>query len=198
MVSEKILKVWKFTDRRQTPFDGNLYMYLTWPFWVSWSKKKSEVSTKRMTYILFCLINMYRSYMYTCTHIDRHIIFLSFFKYSSRIKSSCVKYTMNSNFHKLTKYICTNWNRKPEAQCCILILCNVNYYRSIFLKRSPLGQRETGLIRQVTSLKRSNSYMYEIFYDRARKMWPFNTGDCLIEVTMWTVLTVLVTKESQF
>ena len=25
----------------------------------------------------------------------------------------------------------------------------------------------------------------KIFYERTRKMWPFNTGDCLIEVTAW-------------
>jgi hypothetical protein len=26
--------------------------------------------------------------------------------------------------------------------------------------------------------------------DRTRKRWPFNTGDCLIEVTAWAGLTV--------
>ena len=57
-----------------------------------------------------------------------------------------------------------------------------------WIKRSSLGQRKSGLIRQVTSLKRFNSY--EIFYNRIRKRWPFNTGDCLIEVTRWTGLTV--------
>ena len=31
---------------------------------------------------------------------------------------------------------------------------------------------------------------YEIFYHRTRKGWPFNTGDCLIEVTTWAGLTV--------
>ena len=40
---------------------------------------------------------------------------------------------------------------------------------------------KSGLIRQVTFLKRFNSY--EIFYDRTRKRLPFNTGDYLIEVT---------------
>lgn len=78
-------------------------------------------------------IHFILSYACSYTHIDRHIIFLSFFKYSSRIKASCVKYTMNSNFNKLTKYICANWNRKPEAQWDILIVCMVNYYRFIFL-----------------------------------------------------------------
>ena len=47
------------------------------------------------------------------------------------------------------------------------------YYYQIFkysqscIKRSPLRQRLSGLIRQVTSLKMLNSY--EIFYDRTRK-----------------------------
>jgi hypothetical protein len=30
----------------------------------------------------------------------------------------------------------------------------------------------------------------ETFYDWARKGWPFNTGDCLIEMTAWAGLTV--------
>jgi hypothetical protein len=29
-----------------------------------------------------------------------------------------------------------------------------------------------------------------MFYDRRRKGWPFNTGDCLIEMIAWTGLTV--------
>jgi hypothetical protein len=33
---------------------------------------------------------------------------------------------------------------------------------------------------------------YEIFYDRTRKWLPFNTGDCLIEVTAWAGLTVYI------
>jgi len=43
-------------------------------------------------------------------------------------------------------------------------------------------------LRQVTSWKRFKSY--EIFYDRTRKRWPFNTCDCLIEATGWSGLTV--------
>jgi hypothetical protein len=42
------------------------------------------------------------------------------------------------------------------------------------------------LLRQVTSLKRLNSY--EIFY-MTRKRCPFNTGSCLIEVTTCAGLT---------
>ena len=41
-------------------------------------------------------------------------------------------------------------------------------YRQTCIKRSPLGQRKSGLIRQVTSSKRFNSY--EIVYDWARKV----------------------------
>jgi len=33
---------------------------------------------------------------------------------------------------------------------------------------------------------------YDIFYNSTRNGWPFNTGDCLIEVIAWTCLTVLV------
>ena len=72
-------------------------------------------------------------------------------------------------------------------------------YSQTCIKRSPLGQRKSGLIRQVTSLKRFNSY--EIFYDRTRKRWPFNAGDCLIEVISWadfTVITICVLLDQQY
>ena len=65
-------------------------------------------------------------------------------------------------------------------------------YSQTCIKRSPLEQRKSGLIRQVTSSKRLNSY--ELFYDRTRKGWPFNTGDCLIELTTgqaWQYLTCI-------
>jgi len=29
-----------------------------------------------------------------------------------------------------------------------------------------------------------------MLYDRTQKKWPFNTGDCLIEVNRWVGLTV--------
>ena len=84
---------------------------------------------------------------------------------------------------------CPCWNiigaRKKSLHCREeLFLCkwpDVYIYWQTCVKRSPLGQRKGGLIRQVTSYKRLNSY--EIFYDRTRQMWAFNTGDCLIEVT---------------
>jgi hypothetical protein len=34
-------------------------------------------------------------------------------------------------------------------------------------------------------------------YDRTRKRWTFNTGDCLIEVTAWTGLTVIIEMRRQ-
>ena len=50
----------------------------------------------------------------------------------------------------------------------------VKYLVNMFtcIKRSPLGQRKCGLLRQVTSSKRFNSC--EIFYDRTRKSIPVN------------------------
>jgi hypothetical protein len=45
--------------------------------------------------------------------------------------------------------------------------CQIFKYSQSCIKRSPLRQLLSGLIRQVTSLKRFNSY--EIFYDRTRK-----------------------------
>jgi hypothetical protein len=45
--------------------------------------------------------------------------------------------------------------------------CQIFKYSQSCIKRSPLEQLLSGLIRQVTSLKRFNSY--EIFYDRTRK-----------------------------
>ena len=50
-----------------------------------------------------------------------------------------------------------------------------------------MGQRKSGLVRQVH--RRFNSC--EIFYDSTRKRCPFNTSDCLIEVTTQAGLTSL-------
>jgi hypothetical protein len=37
-----------------------------------------------------------------------------------------------------------------------------------------------------------DSIHLKYFNDRTRKGWPFNTSDCLIEVTTWTGLAVHV------
>jgi hypothetical protein len=57
-----------------------------------------------------------------------------------------------------------------------------------FVGVAGLEQWKSGLIRQVTSLKRFKFIW--IFHDRKKTRWPFNTGDCLIEVTTWAGLTV--------
>jgi hypothetical protein len=36
----------------------------------------------------------------------------------------------------------------------------------------------------------------KIYYDKTTKLLPFNTDDCLIEVTLWTGLTVLSSIET--
>jgi hypothetical protein len=57
-------------------------------------------------------------------------------------------------------------------------------YNQICIKRSPLGQRKNGFIRQVTTYKRFNSY--EIFCDRTRKRLPFNTDPGSYKFTIRT------------
>jgi len=47
------------------------------------------------------------------------------------------------------------------------VLLDKEMYSQTCIKRSLLGQGKSGLLRQVTSKKRFNSY--EIFYDRTRK-----------------------------
>jgi hypothetical protein len=59
-----------------------------------------------------------------------------------------------------------------------------------------LRPRKSGLKRQLTSYKRFN--LYEIFYDRTRKGEPLNTGDCLIEVTTYVGLTVVIQCSSKY
>ena len=63
-------------------------------------------------------------------------------------------------------------------------------YCQIGIKRSHLGQRKRGLLREVISKKRFISYA--IFYNRTRKRWPFCTGDYLIKVTTRTGLTYII------
>ena len=46
-------------------------------------------------------------------------------------------------------------------------------------------------------LKRGSNHK-KIVYDRTRKWWPFNTGDCLLEVTTWAGLTVYLRSVNCF
>ena len=61
-----------------------------------------------------------------------------------------------------------------------------------------MEQRKNGLMTGDLLKEVQNSYA--TFYDRTRKRWPFNTGDCLIEVTAWAGLTVniIYTGEASF
>jgi hypothetical protein len=73
----------------------------------------------------------------------------------------------------------------------------IGLYKTFIVKpvlRGHLWTKKNGLLIQVTSQKRFNSY--EFVYDRTRKGWPFNTGDCLIEVTTLAGVTVLWNKKS--
>ena len=86
-----------------------------------------------------------------------------------------------------------NWTLSVQIDMLAINSCFlaiIYIYSQTCIKRSPLGQRKSDLIRQVTSYKRFN--LYDIFYDRTINMWLFNTGDCLIEVTVWAGLTVSV------
>ena len=71
---------------------------------------------------------------------------------------------------------------------CIYIYIYI--YSQTCIKSSPSRQRKYGLIRQVTHFKRFMSY--EIVCNRTKNWCPFITGDCLIEVTAWAGLTVLM------
>ena len=45
-------------------------------------------------------------------------------------------------------------------------------------------------------LNRASNFWNLIFYDKTRKMWPFKTGDCLIEMTTRADFTVHATRLS--
>jgi len=63
-------------------------------------------------------------------------------------------------------------------------------YRVKPVLKGHLWDKEKVIIQDRWPLK--SGYSYEIFHDMTRKMWPFNTGDCLIEVTAWAGFTVLL------
>ena len=59
--------------------------------------------------------------------------------------------------------------------------------------RGHLWEKKKGPYKTDTDDKRFT--WYEMFYDRTRKRWNFNTGYCLIEVTGCADLTVFVIKK---
>ena len=119
------------------------------------------------------------------------IILLAFcivFKYN-------YKYIVNKNnlsdcLFKYIKFVIPVFQYNAVYVGCIQI--KVNTYSQDCIKRSwPLGQRNSGLLRQVTILIFISGSVYmKFFHDMARQRWSFNTGDCLIEVTTWVGLTV--------
>jgi hypothetical protein len=54
--------------------------------------------------------------------------------------------------------------------------------------RGHLWKKENMVLQDRWSLKRGSNHMN--FSMTGQEMWPFNTGDCFIEVTTWAGLTV--------
>jgi len=109
-----------------------------------------------------------------------YLDFCLFFKMHFPFKMYCISPTLiRPLLPKVTSLI------RPDFRFTKIVK-----YNQTCIKRSPFRQKSSGLIGQAISKKRFN--LYEIFYDRIRNRWIFNTGDCLIEVTTWEGLTVLL------
>ena len=97
--------------------------------------------------------------------------------------------TMNSTIaDTFGKLRFNNSETLPDSQTHSQTLPDSQTHSQTCIKWSHLDQRKNVLIRQVTSLNRFRSY--DLFNDRTRKRRPFNTGDCLIEMTAWAGWTV--------
>jgi len=88
---------------------------------------------------------------------------------------TCIYVAIDDAYHYLDYtqiHTCSPYRRCNKIE----LFKNVCFYiySKTCIKMSPLGQRKSGLLRQMTSKKRFNSY--ENFYDRSRKRWPLNTG----------------------
>ena len=87
--------------------------------------------------------------------------------------------------------------------CKLLLITNCcRFFLSFYFVNTvkPLLRGHLCDKEKVAFQKRFNSY--EIFYDGTRKGCPFNTGDCLIEVTSWAGLTtrnldILITQDTR-
>jgi hypothetical protein len=98
-------------------------------------------------------------------------------------------WTMNSTIaDTFGKLRFNNSETLPDSQTHSQTLPDSQTHSQTCIKWSHLDQRKNVLIRQVTSLNRFRSY--DLFNDRTRKRRPFNTGDCLIEMTAWAGWTV--------
>jgi hypothetical protein len=97
--------------------------------------------------------------------------------------------TMNSTIaDTFGKLRFNNSETLPDSQTHSQTLPDSQTHSQTCIKWSHLDQRKNVLIRQVTSLNRFRSY--DLFNERTRKRRPFNTGDCLIEMTAWAGWTV--------
>ena len=71
-----------------------------------------------------------------------------------------------------------------------MAVCRVIFesvFKNIMLYSYRMMSQATNPKYSQTCIKRFNSC--EMFYEGTRKMCPFTTGDCLIEVTTWAGLT---------
>ena len=98
-------------------------------------------------------------------------------------------WTMNSTIaDTFGKLRFNNSETLPDSQTHSQTLPDSQTHSQTCIKWSHLDQRKNVLIRQVTSLNRFRSY--DLFNERTRKRRPFNTADCLIEMTAWAGWTV--------
>ena len=69
-------------------------------------------------------------------------------------------------------------------------------YSQTYIKRSPLRQRKSGLLRKVASSTRL--HLCGMFLSQDKKRWPFNAYDCLIEVTSWVMWNILLHRKKMW
>jgi hypothetical protein len=69
-----------------------------------------------------------------------------------------------------------------------LFSCLTHYIYFGLIVRLLISWMKINEKKNTVGINQNKSY----FYDVSIKMWPFNTGDCLIEVTTWSSLIVFV------
>ena len=70
------------------------------------------------------------------------------------------------------------------------VICSQRTYSQTCSKRPQFEHRKKWSSKTGDPLKKAQ--FIRSFNDRTRKRWPLNTGDCLLEVTSWEGLTVLI------
>ena len=71
--------------------------------------------------------------------------------------------------------------QEPEVPCSLQFFFRYSSFHHLVYYRTGVWCVQILYVQR--SLARLVTNSYEIFYDRTRKMWPFNTGDFFIEVT---------------